>query len=97
MLYVAITRCKNRLIVFDRDRERRKPIFDLMNNKKLVTSEWDGSQSFFKESTPQEWRELGCDLFAKKLVRRFPSWCLASAKWSFAYLYWMDGLFVLFC
>lgn len=67
MLYVAITRPRHRLIIFDTDKGKRQPVFDLMLHKKVVQSSWDLKESFFKAGTTKEWRERGLMMYRQEL------------------------------
>jgi hypothetical protein len=59
LLYVAITRPRKRLVVFDTDRGKRQPIFDLMLHKGLVQSNWDPNDRWFQPGTVEGWLKRG--------------------------------------
>nr|XP_043619835.1 TPR and ankyrin repeat-containing protein 1-like [Erigeron canadensis] len=65
-LYVAITRTRQRLWVYENKEELSKPIFDYWKRRRLVQiRKLDDSvaQAMRVSSSPQEWRERGKKLF----------------------------------
>ncbi|KAJ3064114.1 hypothetical protein HDU98_000162 [Podochytrium sp. JEL0797] len=70
MLYVAITRARKRLWIFDSNEEARSPLFSLWKFKQLVTSITStGNFSFTsiaQKSTPEAWRKNGKQFFERR-------------------------------
>jgi superfamily I DNA/RNA helicase len=66
-LYVAITRARRNLWIFDQNEQKRAPIFELLrrcNLARLVQGMEGSEQSFTVTSTPEEWKKSG-DYFYK--------------------------------
>jgi tetratricopeptide (TPR) repeat protein len=63
--YVAITRARERLVVFDEDREKRRPIFDMMRLLGLVDTVWSEDEALARKSPAEAWRAQGIEMFNK--------------------------------
>jgi ATP-dependent exoDNAse (exonuclease V) alpha subunit len=68
-LYVAVTRARKRLVVYDADKDKRKPVFDLLIANNIVDTHWDDREAFFLASTIDEWLAKGKEWAANQDVR----------------------------
>jgi ATP-dependent exoDNAse (exonuclease V) beta subunit len=62
-LYVAATRAREHLVLLDDDRQRRKPMLDLLSQKGLVDTRWSSESTLAKKSSPEDWRAKGLEMF----------------------------------
>lgn len=60
-LYVACTRARKRLVVYDVDKDKRRPVFDLLIHLDVVSTHWDDREVFFLASTEDEWLQKGLE------------------------------------
>ena len=69
LLYVLVTRTRQRLLIFDSDSKSRKPMLDYWCERSLVTVQPldDNIKSMFaNNSTPEEWREKALQFYERK-------------------------------
>jgi hypothetical protein len=80
-LYVAITRARRNLWIFDQDEQKRAPFFELLrqcNLARLIKSSDLSKDSFATSSTAEEWKKSG-DYFYKVSSCLLASFTLCSS------------------
>jgi superfamily I DNA/RNA helicase len=68
-LYVLLTRARQRLIIYDSDLNSREPLLRYWRTKQLVEEkplDQDIRNLFLAESNPEQWQELGRQLFERQ-------------------------------